>query len=99
MKDLKEMIRQIIRDDALYRRKDLPGDIDDPEDEHDKGDCACGCGTCASTEDYVTPKYALYSMIGDAIQMYDQMENDEFDDDEINELILSIAREFRSISH
>ena len=95
MQSIREVIRAILRDDALYKRKDLPGDVDDPPS-------SCGCkGSCdsCSGEDYVTPKYALYSMIGDAISIYDEMESDEFGDDEVNDLILSTAQRIRSLKH
>lgn len=88
MRNLREAIRAIIRDDALYKRKDLPGDADEPEPEQD---CNCGCSACSGKDDYVTPKYALYSMIGDAISVYDKMDGDSFDDDEENELIMRMA--------
>lgn len=95
MKTLREAIRAMIQDDALYKRKDLPGDLDDPEPEED---CNCGCGSCSdNSSDYVTPKYALYSMIGDAINLYDNMENDELEDDEMNEMILDIADAIRNM--
>lgn len=97
MKNLREVIRQIIRDDALYKRKDLPGDVDEPDPE--SGDCSCGCGSCEDKEDFVTPKYALYSLIGDAIKIYDDMENDVFDDDEKNETIMMLAGKIRGMSH
>jgi hypothetical protein len=45
----------------------------------------------------VTPKYALYSMIGDAINIYDQMDNDEFDDEEMNHMIMEMAAEIRKM--
>ena len=96
MKNLREVIRQIIKDDALYKRKDLPGDIDDPD--HEAGDCNCGCGTCSGKDDYVTPKYALYTMIGDAIEMYDGMESDMFDDEERNEMIMVLADKIKNLS-
>lgn len=92
MKTIREAIRAIIRDDALYRRKDLPGDVDDPEE-----DCGCGCEMCAGKGEFVTPKYALYSMIGDAISVYDGMEDDEFEDDEMNHAVMRIAEDFKSI--
>ena len=95
MRTVREAIRAIIQDDALYRRKDLPGDVDDPI--HDNGDCNCGCEKCSGEEDYVTPKYALYSMIGDAIEVYDDMEDDEFDDDEANQLVMKIAETIRAM--
>jgi hypothetical protein len=95
MKTLREAIRAMIQDDALYKRKDLPGDLDDTESEED---CNCGCDTCNdSSNDYVTPKYALYSMIGDAINLYDNMENDELEDNEMNEMILDIADAIRNM--
>lgn len=92
MSNLRETIRAIIQDDALYRRKDIPGDIDDPV-----CDSGCNCQKCADTPDYVTPKYALYSLIGDAIGMYDQMPEESFDDDQINDTIFEIADFFHSI--
>lgn len=93
MKALREAIRDMLQDDALYKRKDLPGDVDDPEPEEE---CNCGCNSCSgSSEDYVTPKYALYSMISDAIQLYDQMDEDAFEDDEMNESIMEIADQIR----
>ena len=95
MKTIREMIRSIIKDDALYRRKDLPGDLDDPEPSSCGGDCECD--HCKSDEDFVTPKYALYSMIGDAIEVYDSMEDDQFDDEEINGEILRLAIAFRQM--
>lgn len=88
MTNLREAIRAIIQDDALYKRNDLPGDVDDPAPE---SDCNCGCSKCAGKEDYITPKYALYSMIGDAISIYDEMEDEDFGDDELNEMIMSMA--------
>jgi hypothetical protein len=97
MKALREAIRSMIQDDALYKRKDLPGDVDEPESESDCG-CDCDCDTCSGdSEDYVTPKYALYSMIGDAINLYDSMENDELEDDEMNEMILDMADAIRNM--
>ena len=97
MKTLREAIRAMIQDDALYKRKDLPGDLDDPEPaENCGGDC--DCDSCSdSSDDYVTPKYALYSMIGDAINLYDGMENDELEDNEMNEMILDIADAIRNM--
>lgn len=92
MKRIREAIRAIIQDDALYKRKDLPGDVDDPDDE-----CGCGCEDCAGDSDFVTPKYALYTMIGDAISLYDSMEDEAFEEDEINDTIVRIAEDFRSI--
>ena len=95
MKNLREAIRAIIQDDALYKRKDLPGDVDDPsEEEH----CDCGCEQCMGrSEDFVNPKYALYSLIGDAIEIYDSMESDNTDDESVDEIIMNIANEIRSL--
>lgn len=96
MKALREAIRAMIQDDALYKRRDLPGDIDDPEPA---GDCGCGCNSCKEKqEDYVTPKYALYSMIGDAINLYDQMDRDDFENEEMNEAIMEIAEQIRRMA-
>lgn len=96
MRSLREVIRSIIQDDALYRRLDLPGDIDDPEEE----ECGCGCEKCQKEdEDFITPKYALYSLIGDAIQMYDSMEDDSMGDEETNQLIFSIASTIRDMKN
>lgn len=110
MKSLRETIRAIIRDDALYRRRDLPGDLDDPvmhgpdcgcqmcqTDYHDDDSCGCGCEKCQKSDDFVNPKYALYSLIGDAISIYDNMEGDMFDDDEMNDSIMSVAEKIRSM--
>ena len=92
MTNIREVIRAIIQDDALYKRKDLPGDVDDPDH-----DCDCGCESCSGNDDFVTPKYALYSMIGDAISVYDSMDDDGFEDEEMNDVIMRIAENFRSI--
>ena len=88
----------MLADDAIYRRRDLPGDLDDPPEahEHDDDECDCGCGHCSDSDDYVTPKYALYSAIGDAIDVYDNMEDDEFGD-ETDHVILKIAEDIRKI--
>lgn len=108
MRSIREMVRSILKDDALYRRKDLPGDLDDPPDhggcgcedscECDDGcGCDCGCSSCAGGEDFVTPKYALYSMIGDAIALYDMMESDSTGNSEIDDMIVSTAHAFRRL--
>ena len=97
MKSLREAVRAMLQDDALYTRRDLPGDADDPTDEDE---CDCGCNSCNHSDeedDYVTPKYALYSMIGDAINIYDQMDDDEFDDEEMNHMIMEMAAEIRKM--
>lgn len=93
----------MLSDDALYRHRELPGDIDDPpesyeyHDHDEEGDCDCGCDSCShNSEDYVTPKYALYSAIGDAIHVYDGMEDEEFGD-ETDDIIMKIAEEIRRI--
>ena len=93
---LREAVREIISDDALFRQREIPGDADEPT-----SDCGgdCGCETCSGGEDYVTPKYALYSMIGDAIGLYDDMDDDAFDDDEENELIMKIAEVIRRLKN
>lgn len=116
MKSLRETIRAIIKDDALYRRRDLPGDVDDPQhpgefcscmscqsvyhnspkDETQSG-CGCGCEECQESEDFVNPKYALYTMIGDAIGMYDGMEGDVFEDERMNSAIMRIAQTIRGM--
>jgi hypothetical protein len=36
-------------------------------------------------------------MIGDAINLYDSMENDALEDDEMNEMILDIAAAIRNM--
>jgi hypothetical protein len=108
MKLIRELIRSILSDDALYRRRDLPGDLDDPpeiydtpHDDEDESDCGCGCGNCDDThddeDDYVTPKYALYSAIGDAISVYDDMEDESFGDDEADAAIMRVAEEIKRI--
>lgn len=112
MKSLRETIRAILRDDALYRRKDLPGDLDDPmihgeyctcqicqQGEHQDSpeDCGCGCEKCQKGSDFVNPKYALYSLIGDAISIYDSMDDEKFDDDEMNHSVMSAAAQIRSM--
>jgi hypothetical protein len=90
MKNVRHAIRSILADDALYRREDIPGDVDDPPDS------GCGCKSeCHCEEDFVTPKYALYSLIGDAIRMYDQMESESTGNPEIDDLIVNIAREIK----
>lgn len=97
MRSLREAIRSIIKDDALYRRLDLPGDVDDPPEQ---GDCGhdCECEDCKDEEeDFVTPKYALYTLIGDAIDVYDSMENDDTGNEEVDEIIVSAAKLLRSI--
>jgi hypothetical protein len=93
MHEIRKIIRSIIQDDALYRRKDLPGDLDDPVEDDDTDECDpdCDCDDCSSTEDYVTPKYALYSLIQNAIDIYDRMEDEAFADDDANETIIKIA--------
>jgi hypothetical protein len=115
MKSLRETIRAIIKDDALYRRRDLPGDVDDPQhpgqfcscsscqavylqtSDEDHEDCDCGCEKCQKNDDLVNPKYALYTMIGDAIGMYDDMEDDVFEDDQMNDAIMRIAQTIRGM--
>lgn len=94
MRTVREAIRAIIQDDALYKRRDLPGDVDDPDDD---GHCGCGCNSCSGENDYVKPRYALYSMIGDAIEIYDSMENDEFEDDNFNSIIMKVADTVRKM--
>lgn len=104
MKLIRELIRSILKDDALYRRRDLPGDLDDPHMGHgdtedmDHEECDCGCDSCSDDEDdYVTPKYALYSAIGDAISVYDDMEDESLGDDEADATIMRVAEEIRRI--
>ena len=105
MKLIRELIRTILKDDALYHRRDLPGDLDDPPDlNHDElpdnhEECDCGCDSCSSDDedDYVTPKYALYSAIGDAISVYDDMEDESLGDDESDAVIMRMAEEIRRI--
>lgn len=95
MRNLRETIRAIIQDDALYRRKDLPGDVDDPPEEDHRD---CGCEMCSSkSDDFVNPRYALYSMIGDAIEIYDSMESDDTGDESVDEMIMRIANEMRGL--
>ena len=100
MQLIRELIQSILADDALYRRRDLSGDLDDPPEAHqeDDDDFGCGCNDCGGGggEDYVTPKYALYSAIGDAIDVYDNMEDDEFGD-EADDIIMRIAEDIRKI--
>jgi len=99
MQLIRELIRSILADDAIYRRQDLPGDLDDPPEMHhhdDNDECDCGCEQCSGGDDYVTPKYALYSAIGNAIDVYDSMEDDEFGDD-TDDVILKIAEDIRKI--
>ena len=99
MQLIRELIRSMLADDAIYRRRDLPGDLDDPPEmhhDHDDEECDCGCEQCSGGDDYVTPKYALYSAIGDAIDVYDNMEDDEFGD-ETDHVILKIAEDIRKI--
>jgi hypothetical protein len=94
MKTLREAIRAVLADDALYKRRDLPGDVDDPP-----SDCGCGggCDHCHDDDnDLVNPKYALYTMIGDAISIYDDMEADEFEDEEKNDAIMRMAETIRN---
>jgi hypothetical protein len=98
MQLIRELIQSILADDAIYRRRDLPGDLDDPPESHHDEDheCDCGCNDCDGGEDYVTPKYALYSAIGDAIDVYDNMDDDEFGD-ESDDIIMKIAEDIRKI--
>ena len=95
MKNLRETIRAIIQDDALYKRKDLPGDVDDPPEGMHYRDC--GCLTCSGGEDFVKPRYALYSMIGDAIHLYDSMDSDDTGDADLDDMIISIANKMRGL--
>lgn len=97
MKKLREAIQSIIQDDALYKRRDLPGDVDDPV----QGSCdsSCSCQSCSQDRDFVTPKYALYSLIGDAIDIYDEMESDDFRDNEKNDRIMRLAEIIKSMKH
>jgi len=95
MTSIREVIRAIIQDDALYKRRDLPGDLDEPKPSSCEKSCACQ--SCSQNDDFVTPKHALYSMIGDAISIYDDMEGDRFHDDEKNESIIRIAERIRSM--
>ena len=92
MKNVRQAIRSILADDALYRREDLPGDVDDPP----AGGCGCKA-ECQCEEDYVTPKYALYSLIGDAIKIYDEMESESTGNPEIDDLIIDLAHELKRI--
>jgi hypothetical protein len=90
IKELRNIIRSVIQDDALYKRRDLPGDLDDPV-AGEECDSDCDCDDCSGKEDYVTPKYALYSMIESAIDIYDRMEDESFEDDMMNQKIFKIA--------
>ena len=96
MRSVREAIRSILRDDALYRRKDLPGDVDDPPEQ---GGCGCGgeCQKCSGQEDFVTPRYALYSMIGDAIDMYDSLQEDSTGSQDVDDVIMEMAKTIRKI--
>jgi|GEM_PF-4992357 len=109
MRSIREMVRSILKDDALYARRDLPGDVDDQIDHEDCGcsnvcncnkgcGCDCGCDNYAGDENYVTPKYALYSMIGEAISLYDRMDEDSTGDKSIDDLIVSTAHMFRKLN-
>ena len=93
MKEIRDAIRAIIQDDALYKRRDLPGDLDDPEE--DDCECDCDCDDCSDSEDYVTPKYALYSLIESAIDIYDRMDDESFEDETMNQKIFKIAEIIR----
>lgn len=96
MRSVREAIRAILMDDALYKRKDLPGDVDDPPEE---SGCGCGgqCQSCSDQEDFVTPKYALYTMIGDAIEMYDSLQGESLESDSADRAILEMAKNIRSM--
>jgi hypothetical protein len=95
MKEIRNAIRAIIQDDALYKRRDLPGDLDDPESA--ECGCDCDCDDCTDEEDYVTPKYALYSLIQDAIDIYDRMDDEAFSDDDTNQKIFKLAKIVRKM--
>lgn len=93
MKELREIIRAIISDDALYRRNDIPGDVDDPVVP------SCGCSdVCSCNSDYETPKYALFNMIGNAIKIYDAMPGEETGDQARDREIVNISKSIKRLS-
>lgn len=95
MKDLREKIRAILADDALYSRFDLPGDVDDPPETLE-----CGCtGSCDCEDDYVTAKYALFQLIGSAIKIYDRMEGDSTGNPELDNEITKILKRLKKLSN
>jgi hypothetical protein len=93
MRTLREIIQSIISDDALYRRKDIPGDVDDPPG----ADCGCK-ETCSCNDEHLTPKYALYNLIGDAIRIYDAMEGDETGIPDLDKEIIEIGKSIKRMS-
>jgi hypothetical protein len=93
MQNIREIIRKILSDDAIYRRKDLPGDIDDPPAT---GGCGCS-GSCKCDDDFVTARYALFSLIREAIDLYDGMSGDETGIPELDEKIVEMARAIKKL--
>ena len=55
---------QVINDDALFRKRDIPGDQDEFEDR--------------SMMDEGQIKHDLYSAINDLIRVYDMLDNPEY---------------------
>ena len=93
MNDLKNTIRStnedmLITDDVLFKKHTTSVKCND----------TCKCDNCNKSNNFATTKYALYSSIRDAINIYDRLENEHFDDSEINESIIKMVKQMRKLT-
>lgn len=89
---LKSIIEDVlITDDKLFKQRTIPGIVNTSMADKDSN------FNSEKSNDHTTSKYELYLMIQDAIHIYNELENNEFENNELNESIRSIAKKIRNI--
>jgi len=79
---LRELI-ELINDEALFHKREIPGDADDFEHRDDTS---------------LSPKYDLYECINMLIAIYDMHDN-EIDDPKVIDMISSIKHKIKDCAH